>query len=129
MKRLVLGLALVLACGGDSGPAPAPFEGTWAGAYTNRASPTALSATLHLTQDGQNLTGSLATSTGRTATLAGTTSGDTFDATLQYTDGCQGSVTTSATLNDENLPNELEGTYTSNDCVGETTGTYHLERQ
>lgn len=129
MKRLLVVALLLVACGGDSGPGPQQFEGTWQGSYTNSTIPQTLTATLHLTQDGQSLTGSLATNTGRTATLAGTANGDAFDATLQYTDGCQGTVTTSATLNDEANPDELDGDYTSNDCVGETSGTYHLVRQ
>jgi hypothetical protein len=132
MRRLVVGWALfLLACGGGStGPGPQQFEGTWAGEYTNSAAAQPFTATLRLTQDGQAIAGSLATSAGRTASLAGEAhGGDAFDATLQYTDGCIGSVTTTVSLNDEALPNELTGDYSSQDCVGQTSGSFRLLRQ
>lgn len=129
-RLLVVGFALFYAaCGSSTGPATRQFDGTWAGEYTNSTSPQPFTATLHLTQDGQSLTGSLATSAGRTATLAGTVTADTLEATLTYTDTCKGTVTTRAVLNDEALPNELEGTYSSSDCVGTTQGTYRLLEQ
>jgi hypothetical protein len=133
MRCVTLGVALFLvACGGGDGTGPGPqqFEGTWVGSYTNTVEPQAFTASLRLTQDGQDVTGSLATSNGRTASLEGTANGgDVLTATLRYTDGCHGTVTTTATLHDELSPDELTGDYTSSDCVGETSGTFRLIRQ
>lgn len=129
MRRIVL-LVMLAACGGNGGePNPTDFDGTWAGSYTNSTSPTALQAELQLDQSGDQVTGTLTVSSGRSATVDGSVSGDQLEATFTYTDGCEGEATTTADLIDERVPAELEGTYSSSDCVGETTGAYSLVKQ
>jgi hypothetical protein len=134
MIRL-LGLALIVllsACGGDngSGPNEESLEGTWVGDYTNTASPgVVFQGVLQLSQDGEQVTGTLTTNAGRSATVSGSVSGDRLDATFTYTDGCDGTATTTADLVDERVPPELTGNYTSTDCVGETAGGYSLVKQ
>jgi hypothetical protein len=132
MTRFV-GLALIVvlsACGDSSEPDEPQYEGTWTGSYTNSASPdVGFQATLQLSQDGDDITGTLTTNAGRSATVSGSVSGDQMEATLTYTDGCNGTATTTADLGDETVPPSLTGTYSSTDCVGETTGGYSLVKQ
>jgi hypothetical protein len=128
-----LGLALIVllsACGDSSDPDEPQYQGTWTGSYTNSASPdVAFQATLQLSQDGDDITGTLTTNAGRSATVSGSVNGDRMEATLTYTDGCDGTATTTADLVDETDPPSLTGTYSSADCVGETTGGYSLLKQ
>jgi hypothetical protein len=86
-------------------------------------------AELELSQDGDDITGSLITNSGRSATVSGSVSGDRMEATFTYTDECDGTATTEADLVDETDPPTLTGTYSSTDCLGETTGGYSLIKQ
>jgi hypothetical protein len=65
-----------------------------------------------------DITRTLTTNAGRSATVSGSVSGDRLEATFAYTDGCAGTATTTADLVDERVPPELTGNYTSTDCVG-----------
>jgi hypothetical protein len=131
MRRVCVALLVALAACGDNGSEPDDpvFDGTWTGVYTNNASTVAFQAELQLNQNGDQITGGLATSSGRSATVSGTVSGDQLEATFTYTDGCAGTATVTADLVDERVPPELTGTYVSTDCVGETTGTFALTKQ
>jgi hypothetical protein len=128
-----LGLALIVllsACGDNSEPDTPQYQGTWTGSYTNSASPDLeFQAELELSQDGDDITGSLITNAGRSATVSGSVSGDRMEATFTYTDECDGTATTEADLVDETDPPTLTGTYSSTDCLGETTGGYSLIKQ
>jgi hypothetical protein len=128
-----LGLALIvllLACGDSSDPDEPQYQGTWSGSYTNSASPDVVfQAALQLSQDGDDITGTLTTDAGRSATVGGEVSGDQMEATFTYTDECDGTATTAADLVDETDPPSLTGTYSSTDCLGETTGEYSLIKQ
>jgi len=130
MRWQVTLLVALAACGDNGGePGAGSFEGTWTGSYTNSLSSVALQAELQLTQDGDEVTGTITTSSGRSATVTGTVSGDQMEATWAYTDACAGTATTTADLLDERVPPDLEGDYTSTDCLGETTGDYALTKQ
>jgi len=130
----LLGLALIVvlsACGDDdgSGPEEEQYEGTWTGSYTNSATSVEFEAELELTQDGDDISGTLTTNGGRSATVSGSVSGDQLDATFTFTDGCGGTATTTADLVDETDPPSLTGTYSADDCSGETTGGYSLVKE
>lgn len=131
MRRPVVAILVALAACGDNGGEPdaSDFDGTWAGSYTNSLSQTPLQAQLQLSQDEDQVTGTLSTSSGRTASVSGSVSGDRLEATFTYTDGCDGTATTTADLLDERVPPELTGDYSSDDCLGETTGSYDLTKQ
>jgi hypothetical protein len=126
----VLILLVSSACGDSSEPDDPQYQGTWTGSYPNSASPDLVfQASLQLSQDGDDITGTLTTNAGRSATVSGSVSGDQMEATLTYTDECDGTATTTADLVDETVPPSLTGTYSSTDCVGETTGGYDLVKQ
>jgi hypothetical protein len=121
MRRLAL--LLLLACSDGEGPNAADVAGTWSGAYTNSASPgDVFQAILQLEQEGTAVTGTLSTTAGRTATIDGQVDEETFSATLTYTDACEGTAATEASVQG----GRLVGEYTSDDCVGETVGNYTL---
>jgi hypothetical protein len=138
MKRLtvLLGAVLVLGACEDhegfpaiiTGPENGSFAGTWTGEYTNSANPGVISAaTLQLTQTGTSVTGTLATSPGRTANLSGSVNGSRLTATWTWTDPCTGTATT--TLDMATGGNLISGSYSSNDCLGLTSGGLTLNRQ
>jgi hypothetical protein len=128
--RGVAFLVLLVACSDDgSGPEERQFEGTWTGSYSNSASTVPFTAVMDLAQDGNAVTGTLSVSSGRAASVSGTVSGDQLEATFTYTDGCAGSATSTADLVDETIPPSLEGSYSSDDCQGETSGSYNLVRE
>ena len=137
MRWIALALVLMawglVACGGgddSSGPEPEQYTGTWIGPYTNTAMPgVTAEGVLQLTQDGDEVTGTLTTNVGRSATVRGEVSGERLEARFTYTDGCVGTAETTADLIDEEVPARLTGNYTSNDCVGETSGGYNLSQQ
>ena len=131
MRWLALVLVVAGCGGGDSnGPGDTQFQGTWIGPYTSTASPGAtFEGVLQLTQDGDAVTGTLTTNAGRSATVAGEASGERLEAVFTYTDGCVGTAETTADLIDEEVPARLTGNYTSEDCVGATSGGYNLSKQ
>jgi hypothetical protein len=130
----IRGLALVIllwGCGDDgSGPDENQFEGTWSGSFTNSAFPTQeFEAVLELSQEDDEVTGTLTTSSDLSATVSGTVTGDQLELTFSFTDVCSGSATSSAELVDETIPPSLEGSYTSDDCLGGTSGEYSLIKE
>jgi len=138
MKRLtvLLGTVLVLSACEDhegfpsivTGPQNVSFAGTWTGEYTSSNNPGAVfAATLQLTQNGTSVTGTLATSPGRSATLNGSVNGSRLTATWTWTDLCAGSATT--TLDMAASGTRITGSYSSNDCLGLTSGGLVLDRQ
>lgn len=132
MKRAYVALLVALvACGDDNGSEPGEdsFDGTWVGTYTNSESDVTASAELQLSQNDEQVTGTLTTGTGRTATLTADVSGDVLEGTFTYTDECEGTATTTADLVDEVDPPELSGVYSATDCEGESTGSYELTKE
>lgn len=138
MKRLtiLLGAVLVLGACEDhegipsiiTGPEDASFAGTWTGDYTSSNNPGAVFvATLQLTQTGTNVAGTLTTSPGRSANLTGTVSGSRLTANWTWTDLCAGSA--AATLDMAASRSRITGSYSSNDCLGLTSGGLILDRQ
>ncbi|HUF64960.1 MAG TPA: hypothetical protein VMM17_03205 [Gemmatimonadaceae bacterium] len=138
MKRLtiLLGAVLVLGACEDhdgiqsiiTGPQDASFAGTWTGDYTSSNNPGAVfQATLQLTQTGTNVSGTLTTSPGRSANLAGSVTGSRLTANWTWTDLCTG--TASATLDMASTGTRITGSYGSNDCLGLTSGGLILDRQ
>ena len=88
-------IVLLVACGDDdgSGPTDEVLTGTWSGDYTNSAQPAVIhEGVLQLSQNGQEVTGSLTTSGGRSATVSGSLSGDLLEVTFTYTDACGGTA-------------------------------------
>lgn len=128
MRWLALVLVLV-ACSDNGGPNAAEIEGTWAGSYTNTAAPgVVFEGVLQLSQERTEITGTLTTNAGRSATITnGQVDEDQFSATMEYTDQCAGTLETTADIVDGG--SRLVGNYTSTDCVGTTSGGYNLERQ
>jgi hypothetical protein len=127
MNRACVALLMTLAAcdGGDgSDPGFGPFEGTWAGTYTNNADTTVVQAELQLSQSDDQVLGTIIVA-GREASLSGTVTGNRLEASWAYIDVCGGQVTTTADLVDD----RLVGTYESVDCEGTTTGAYTLTRQ
>ena len=124
-------VALLLGCGDDGGgPSEDQLDGTWTGSFTNSATPDLeFEAVLDLSQSDEEVTGTLTTSSDRTATMSGTITGDQLELTFSYTDVCDGSATSTAELVDETDPPSLEGTYTSTDCLDETSGGYSLIKE
>ena len=138
IKRLtiLLGAVLVLgACedhGGFSsiitGPQNASFAGTWTGDYTSSNNPgSVFTATLQLTQSGTSVSGTLTTSPGRSATVAGTVSGSRLTSNWTWTDLCAGTAT--STLDMAASGTRATGSYSSNDCLGLTSGGLILDKQ
>ena len=136
MQRFaVLALLAVVSCGDGEGivsvisPTGGPsLSGTWRGSYTNTANlGTVFQATMQLTQTGTSVSGTLTTSGGRSANVSGTFTGTRLNATFAYTDGCIGGASSVADLVQN--PTRLIGTYSSNDCLGFTSGDYFLDRQ
>jgi hypothetical protein len=82
---------------------------------------------MQLTQTGSSVSGTLVTSGGRSANVTGTLTGTRLNATFAYTDGCIGGASSVADVLQN--PTRLIGTYSSNDCLGFTSGDYFLDRQ
>jgi hypothetical protein len=124
-------IALLWACGDDgSGPDEGQFVGTWTGSFTNSAFPSEeFEATMELSQTDDAVTGTLTTTSNRSATVSGTASGDQIDFTFSYTDGCAGTATSTADLVDDTVPPSLDGSYTSDDCFDQTSGEYSLIKE
>ena len=132
MRTLFLAVAsgLVLcACGGDStGPSTLNIAGTFIGDYTASATPgTIYQGVLQLTQSGNSVTGTLTTNSGRSASVSGSVAGSRLTATFTFTDSCTGSA--AATVDITNSATRLTGNYTANDCVGNYTGGFVLDKQ
>jgi len=119
---------LPLACS-DSGTGPqSDGTGTFIGSYTSTLSPgVTYEGVLQLTQSESQVTGTLATTAGRSANMSGSISGSRITATFTYTDGCAGSASTTADISSSGT--QLSGTYTSNDCLGTYSGGYSLTKQ
>jgi hypothetical protein len=125
MTRWAILLVALAACSDGEGPQAVDLAGTWSGTYTNSTSSVPYEAVMELEQDGQLVTGTLATTAGRTAEIEGEADVASFTATITYTDGCEGTAEAEA-----NAPGDrLVGTYTSSDCTGETTGNFNLTRE
>lgn len=134
MRAAWLGIAFVsaaAACGGDGDGGNGPdtdITGTFIGEATSSLLPgQPFQETLQLTQDGDDVTGTLVTENGRTGNVSGIVSGDRFTATVDLTDACGGSSVTTADITDDGT--RLVGTYEADDCLGEYTGTFDLEKQ
>jgi hypothetical protein len=100
--------------------------GRWAGDLSSSRDPFVLfPSVLQLSQSGNNVTGTLTISTGRTAAFNGTLSGSRITGSFSFTDVCGGNATTTA---DVIGTTRLNGTYNLNDCSGTSTGGYVLDR-
>jgi hypothetical protein len=84
---------------------------------------------MELSQTDDAVTGTLTTTSNRSATVSGTASGDQIDFTFSYTDGCAGTATSTADLVDDTVPPSLDGSYTSDDCFDQTSGEYSLIKE
>ena len=117
------------ACGGDSaGPNTPNLTGTFIGDYTVSLDPgTIYQVTVHLTQNGSAVSGTLTTDSGRSGNVTGSISGTHLTASVTFTDGCGG--TSSNTADITNNGTRLTGHYTANDCIGQYTGDYTLIKQ
>jgi hypothetical protein len=125
-------VALVLgACGGDGDGGNGPgvnITGTFIGEYTASLTPGEVyTETLQLTQNGDDVTGNLVTTNGRTGTVTGSVSGTRLTATVDLTDVCGGTSETTADITEDGT--RLVGTYEADDCLGSYTGTFDLEKQ
>jgi hypothetical protein len=138
MKRLtvLLGAILVLGACEDhegfssiiTGPQNASFAGTWTGEYTSSNNPgSVFTATLQLAQNGTAVSGALSTSPGRSANLTGSVNGSRLTATWTWTDVCTGSA--AVTLDMAASGTRISGSYSSNDCLGLTSGGLILDKQ
>ena len=131
VARILNGITLVLlaACGGDGGaPRDADLNGTWIGTYTNTNAPGIVyQGVLQLDQTGDQVAGTLTTNAGRAATVTGEVGETEFTATFTYTDVCQGTAESTADITEDGTV--LTGNYTSEDCLGSTSGGYVLEKQ
>jgi hypothetical protein len=125
-------VALLLgACGGDGDGGNGPqvnITGTFIGEYTASLTPGEVyTETLQLTQNGDDVTGTLVTTNGRTGTVTGSVSGTRLTATVDLTDVCGGTSETTADITQDGT--RLVGTYEADDCLGNYTGTFDLEKQ
>jgi hypothetical protein len=122
-------VAAAVGCSDSSGPGAVQIEGTWAGDYTNTETPGVIyEAVLQLNQDGTEITGSLTTNAGRSATIVNGQVDETrFSATFEYTDECAGTAEMTADVVEGTT--SLVGNYTSTDCVGPTAGGFNLAKQ
>ena len=134
MRRTLLAAVVALAlsaCGGDGDGGTDPtldLTGTFIGEFTASIQPgSVFEETLQLTQDGDDVTGGLNTDSGRTGTFEGTVSGTRLTGTVTLTDLCGGTSETTADITDDG--NRLVGTYEADDCLGQYTGTFDLEKQ
>lgn len=138
MKRLTIlfGAVLVLGACEDhggipsiiTGPQDASFAGTWTGDYTSSNNPgEVFQATLQLAQTGRSVSGTLTTSPGRSANLTGSVMGSRLTANWTWTDLCAG--TAGVTLDMAASGTRITGSYSSNDCLGLTTGGLVLDKQ
>ena len=127
MRRLlVLVIAAgLVACGDDEGPNAADIAGTWSGTWTTTDAPSTV-AVLELEQDGTEVTGSLALTTGRTATITnGQVDENTFSFSLEDDDTeCPGTIEMTGDVQED--ATRLSGTYISTDCEGSTEGSFTL---
>ena len=129
MKYIGLTAVLLLAACGGGGTGPEiNVTGTYIGDYTATSAPGVVyQGVFQLTQSGSQVTGTLATNTGRSANLSGSISGSRITAPFTYTDGCAGSAST--TIDISNSGTQLSGTYTATDCTGTYSGGYSLTKQ
>jgi hypothetical protein len=134
MWKILLSTAVgmgTFACGGDdsgTGPTPVNVTGTFFGSYTASVDPGVVyQGTLQLTQSGTTVTGTLSTTSGRSASVSGSLSGPRLTATFTFTDSCAGSASTTADL--INNGTRLSGDYSADDCLGSYTGDYVLDKQ
>jgi hypothetical protein len=136
MKRFaVLVLLAAVGCGEGAGivsvinpTTGTTLTGTWRGSYTNTANlGTVFQGVMQLTQTGSNVSGTLTTSGGRSANVSGTLTGTRLNVTFAFTDGCIGGASSVADVVQNGT--RLIGTYSSNDCLGFTSGDYFLDRQ
>ena len=120
---------LAAACGGDgSGPSTVNVSGTFSGDYTASITPgVTYQGVLQLTQNGNQVSGTLTTSAGGSATVSGTVSGSRVTGTWTFSAGCTG--TASSTANVSNNGRRLSGSYSANDCNGQYSGSYVLNKQ
>jgi hypothetical protein len=129
IRYSALTAVLLLAACGDGGTGPEiNVTGTYIGNYTATSDPgVTYEGVLQLTQSGSQVTGTLATNSGRSANISGSISGSRITATFTYTDGCAGSAST--TIDISNSGTQLSGTYTATDCTGTYAGGYSLTKQ
>ena len=127
----VVALAMV-GCGGDGDGGNEPsvnITGTFIGEYTASLTPGEVyTETLQLTQDGDgDVTGTLVTTNGRTGNVTGSVVGTRLHTVVELTDVCGGSSETTADITGDGT--RLVGTYEADDCLGEYTGTFDLDKQ
>ena len=131
MRKIALLVLLVAACGGDSGPTGTSafnLTGTFIGSYTATLQPgTVFEGVFQLTQNGNNVTGTMTTNAGRSGALAASLSGTRLTGTITFTDGCNGTAQTTADIT--NGGTRMAGNYTANDCTGQYSGGYLVIKQ
>ena len=126
----VLSATALASCDGVCACTPPPPEltGTWIGTYTSTLQPgTTYQATLQVTQTGIAVSGTLTTTAGRSANVSGSVNGPQLTATFTFTEGCDGTATTTADITSGD--GQLDGSYSASDCLGQYTGGYALARQ
>ena len=118
---------LVAGCGGLTGP-EIDVTGTYIGNYTATSAPGVVyEGIFQLTQSGSQVTGTLATTNGRSANISASISGSRITGTYTFTDSCGGSASTTADVSSSGT--QLTGTYTTTDCTGTYSGGYNLTKQ
>ena len=133
----LLTLLALPGCGGDDGggttgpstPATS-ITGTFRGPYivSQSGQSAAFTGTLQLTQTGSSVSGTLTTTSARSASVSGTVvSSSRFDMSFTFTDGCDGSG--SATVDITSGATRLVGNFSLNDCTGSATGTFDVAKQ
>ena len=129
MKYIGLTAVLLLAACGDGGTGPEiNVTGTYIGDWTATSAPGVVyQGVVQLTQSGSQVTGTIATTAGRSANISGSISGSRITGTFTFTDGCAGSASTIADVSSSGT--QLSGTYTTTDCLGTYAGGYSLTKQ
>jgi hypothetical protein len=104
------------------------FNGIFSGRYTmSILFGMSSKGIMKLRQDGNQVTGTLTTKTGRSANVSGVIRGQQFIGTLIFTDKCSGQGSMVAELSPTG--NILTGKYSASDCVGKYSGRYKLLKQ
>ncbi len=122
------GLTAITGVPQNPGGTNATISGRWVGDLTSSRDPfVTFPSVMQLAQTGTAVTGTLTISTGRVANVNGTVSGQRMTGTLSFTDVCGGTATTTVdvVLNGT----RLSGAYNLNDCGGNQTGGFVLDRQ